>query len=605
VPFFADHFVERVRAASDIVDVIGASLPLKRAGTNFVTLCPFHREKSPSFNVNPARQIFHCFGCHKGGDVFRFVQEYENIAFPEAIERLAERARIPLEYEAGSPGAIQARGAKDSLLKLHEAICQRWQHCLATEAGGQLAREYLEKRGVAAEAIKEFRIGAAPESWDDTVNWAKSKGFDTALCEQAGLIIRKEGSSRPYDRFRGRLMFPICDEQGRVIAFSGRVLQGDEKAAKYVNSPETPLFTKGRVLFALDKAKRAILEAGRVIICEGQLDTIACHAAGVRNVVAPQGTALTGEHARILKRYVDEVILCFDGDKAGRNAAIRSLDDLLASGLSIKIASIPPPEDPDSYIKKFGAEAFQKILAEAQGFFEFLLQNLITEHDVSSDRGRLAIVRIMGEALAKTGNSVLVDTHAQRTAQRLGVSAESVRAEFRKAGRAQTRMVENEAPTPVPANATDKPRPGSAELWLIKFLLQADQDLLAWATAHLDPNWIIHPTARAIVEARLHDTVHENPKDLTRLLATLASDSFACTLVTESANERRVIPNLGQQISETCRRVRDLWIDRQIALLSTQLSDPNWSDDQRLGALKHQQELRAWKRQPLTPLSES
>ena len=292
MPLFSDNFREQVRAASDIVDVIGGYLPLKRAGTNFVTLCPFHKEKSPSFNVNPGKQIFHCFGCHKGGDVFRFVQDYENLSFVEAVTRLAERARIPLETE-NNPGAQQARGVKDSLLKLHEAITQRWQQCLMNEAAGQIARDYLDKRGVSMDAIKEFRLGAAPEAWDDTVNWAKAKGFDAALCEQAGLVIKKEETGRLYDRFRGRLMFPICDEQGRVIAFSGRILQGDEKVAKYVNSPETPIFTKGKVLFALDKAKRAILDAGHAVVCEGQLDTIACPSAGIRNVIAPQGTALT------------------------------------------------------------------------------------------------------------------------------------------------------------------------------------------------------------------------------------------------------------------------------------------------------------------------
>src|ERR1051326_2086458 len=330
--FFSTSTLEQIRAASDIVDVIGSYLPLKRAGANFVTLCPFHKEKSPSFNVNPHRQIFHCFGCHKGGDVFAFVQEYENIDFPEAVRRLAERARIPLEFEK-DPAGQKTRYLKETLLKIHEQIAQRWQGALAGEAGGQVARDYLEKRGVPQEAIKAFRLGYAPEAWDDTVNWARGKGYELPVVEQAGLILRKEGSDHFYDRFRGRLIFPICDEQGRVIGFSGRVLAGDEKTAKYVNSPETPIFTKGKVLFALDKAKRAILDAGFAVVCEGQLDLIACHMAGLQNVVAPQGTALTADHCRILKRYVDEVVLCFDGDTAGRRAAARAFDDLLSAGI--------------------------------------------------------------------------------------------------------------------------------------------------------------------------------------------------------------------------------------------------------------------------------
>jgi len=223
---FSSATLERIRAASDIVDVIGSYLPLKKAGANFVALCPFHKEKTPSFSVNPHRQIFHCFGCHKGGDVFTFVKEYENIGFMDAVRRLADRAKIPVEFDQ-NPGEQQSRHLKDQLLQIHEQIAQRWQNCLLNEAAGQLARDYLAKRGVSPEAVKLFRLGAAPDAWDDTVNWAKSKGHELALVEKAGLIIPKSEAPDPrpetpdpksqtrnfYDRFRGRLMFPICDEQ--------------------------------------------------------------------------------------------------------------------------------------------------------------------------------------------------------------------------------------------------------------------------------------------------------------------------------------------------------------------------------------------------------
>src|ERR1700690_2761529 len=366
---------ERIRAASDIVDVIGSYLPLKKAGANFTALCPFHKEKTPSFNANPPPQIFHCLGCHKGGDVFTFVKEYENIGFMDAIRRLADRAKVSLEFDQ-NPAEQQSRHLKDQLLQIHEQIAQRWQNCLLNEAAGQVARDYLARRGVPPEAVKLFRLGAAPDAWDDTVNWAKSKGHDLSLVEKAGLILRKEGSEHYYDRFRGRLIFPICDEQGRVIGFSGRVLSGDDKTAKYVNSPETPIFTKSRVFFGLDKSKRALLDAGFVIVCEGQLDLIACFMGGVQNVVAPQGTAFTADHARILKRYVDEVVLCFDSDEAGQNAAVRSLDHLLESGLAVRVAVVPPPHDPDSFIKANSGEAFRKLVEGAEGFFDYYLNRL-------------------------------------------------------------------------------------------------------------------------------------------------------------------------------------------------------------------------------------
>src|SRR5271170_2016419 len=444
---FSPATLERIRAASDIVDVIGAYLPLKRAGANFTALCPFHKEKTPSFNVNPHKQIFHCFGCHKGGDVFTFVKEYENIGFVDAVRRLADRAKIPIEFDQ-NPAEQQSRHLKDELLEIHEQLTQRWQNCLASEAAGQLARDYLAKRGVSAEAIKLFRIGAAPELWDDTVNWAKSKNFDLATVEKAGLIIRKEETGNFYDRFRGRLMFPICDEQGRVIGFSGRILSGDEKTAKYVNSPETPIFTKSKVFFGLDKSKRALLDAQSAIVCEGQLDLIACFMAGVQNVVAPQGTALTDQHARILKRYVDEVVLCFDSDEAGQNAAVRSLDHLLASGIAVRVAVMPKPHDPDSFIKTNGGEAFRKLVESADGFFDYYLNRLCSQNDVKTDKGRTIVVRSMLQELQKTGNRVTFDKYAHALTFKLGLSFKSIVDEFQKILSEQTASKQDEVEKP-------------------------------------------------------------------------------------------------------------------------------------------------------------
>lgn len=598
VPLFSDNTREQVRAASDIVDVIGGYLPLKRAGTNFVTLCPFHKEKSPSFNVNPAKQIFHCFGCHKGGDVFRFVQDYENISFVEAVTRLAERAHIPLETD-GTPGAQQARGVKDSLLKLHEAITQRWQSCLANEAAGQVARDYLAKRGVSADAVKEFRLGAAPESWDDTVNWAKAKGFPAELCEQAGLIIKKEETGRHYDRFRGRLMFPICDEQGRVIAFSGRILQGDEKTAKYVNSPETPIFTKGKVLFALDKAKRAILDAGHAIVCEGQLDTIACHTAGVRNVIAPQGTALTADHARILKRYVEEVVLCFDADNAGQNAAIRSLDSLLSAGLAIRVASVPSGKDPDQFIKENGGPAFQKLIESAEGFFDFYLKRLCATNDPATDRGRLAVLREFGDALHKTRNAVLIDKYAQKTALRLGVSAEAVRAEFKKATKP---AAEREADEPMPEEESAAP-PSPHEEQLLKLLLTGDEHV-EWIAAHLHPDWLSHPVARRVISRRLDAQASGNWPGAAALLGEFQDDPAAQQLLSRTLADGRKIPNPEQQCADVVLSLRNQSISREMAALTQRLSQPETEDAERAELFARQQRLRKQRSLPLVPLAD-
>lgn len=591
---FSSATLEQIRAASDIVDVIGSYVPLKRAGANFVAVCPFHKEKTPSFNVNPQRQIFHCFGCHKGGDVFAFVKEYENIDFPEAVRRLADRAKIPLEFEKNA-GEQQSRHIKERLLQVHEQIAQRWQGALANEASGQIARDYLARRGVSAEAVKLFRLGYAPDLWDDTVNWAKSKGHELALVEQAGLILRKREGDGYYDRFRGRLMFPICDEQGRVIGFSGRILTGDEKTAKYVNSPETPIFTKSKVFFGLDKSKRAVLEAGYAIVCEGQLDLIACFMAGVQNVVAPQGTAFTADHARILKRYVEEVVLCFDSDEAGQNATVRSLDNLLASGLAVRVAVVSAPHDPDSFIKASGGPAFQQLIEQAEGFFDYYLNRLCATNEVTTDKGRLAVLRGMAEAVHKTGSSVLVDKYAQKTALRLGVTPDAVRAEFRKLSRAKAPAPEAMEP---PVEESNSPqRPSTPEYWLLKLLLSHD-DLVVWAAAHVDPGWVQHSLVRQIVAQRLAAQANQTWTSLVAFLDECEVPQMR-SLITEATAEPRPIPNPSQQLSDVALRLRNQFLDRQLAALMQRANQPECSEVERLDLLHQQQELRRLKRQPI------
>ena len=589
---------EQIRAASDIVDVIGTYVPLKKNGANFTALCPFHKEKSPSFNVNPHKQIFHCFGCGKGGDVFGFIKDYENIGFMDAVRRLAERAKIPLEFE-NTPGAKESRDHKAQLLEIHDQLATRWQNCLANEAAGQKARDYLASRGVTAEAIKLFRIGAAPELWDDTVNWARSKKFELETVATAGMIVGKakdapqpaEGDATTadasritphssvhyYDRFRGRLMFPICDEQGRVVAFSGRVLPGDESPAKYVNSPETPIFTKSKIFFGLDKSKRAILDKGYAIICEGQLDLIACFMGGVQNIVAPQGTAFTDQHARILKRYCNEAVLCFDSDNAGQNAIVRSLDHLLAAELAVRVAVVPAPHDPDSFIKANGGEAFRTLVESAEGFFDYLLKRLCLTNDAATDKGRLTILRSMAEALHKTNNSVLLDTHAQKTALRLGVAVDAVRKEFSKvkAPPVYARQQEEELDESIyaaEAVAEAPSRPSNFELHLLKILLLHDE-LVGWAVLHLDANWILHPLVRQLVDARLAACEHATWHSLAEFLDGCESPEQR-SLITEAVAEERPMPSPQTQLADVTLKLRNQFFDMQIAALTQKISQP-------------------------------
>ncbi len=593
---FSQATLEQIRAANDIVDIIGAVVPLRRAGANFLALCPFHKEKTPSFNVNPQRQVFYCFGCHKGGNVFTFLREYENLDFPEAVRRLAERAKIPLAYETGAEP--QLRSLKEKLLEIHAQITLRWQNALANEASGEVARDYLDRRGVSAEAVQLFRLGYAPDLWDDTVNWARSKDYDLATVEKAGLILRKEGSDHFYDRFRGRLMFPIADEQGRVIGFSGRILSGDEKTAKYVNSPETLIFTKSKVFFGLDKSKRALLEAGSAVICEGQLDLIACFMAGIQNVVAPQGTAFTADHARILKRYVQEVVLCFDSDQAGQNAAVRSLDHLLASELAVRVAVVPPPDDPDSFIKNHGSAAFKEVLERAEGFFDFYLARLCGLNDLGSDRGRLIVLRSMAEAVQKTGNNVLIDGYARKTALRLGVSPDSVRLEFGKRQRASPSAQEPSLVEESPVLPRSQP-PTPHQEWLLKLLLLYEE-LQDWAVAHFEPEWVSHPLAREIVQQRFSAHRNQTWSSLPGFLEQCNGPDMR-TLVARVSVQERAIPNPAQQLADVALRLRNQVLDQKLMTLVRRANDPTTDEAEQLRCLREQEVLRSAKRQPLVP----
>jgi DNA primase len=477
----ADHILEQIRQNNDIVEVIGSYFPLKRAGANFRALCPFHKEKTPSFNVNPQKQIWHCFGCGAGGDVFTFVMKYENLDFIPAVRRLAERTGVRLELEetASEPN----RDQKELLFKLHEQVAGFFHQTLLKEKSAEPARAYLKKRGITADVVKRWRLGYSPDAWDALIQWAASRKFSAELLEAAGLALRRERGDGFYDRFRGRLMFPICDEQGRVVAFSGRILTDAKDQPKYVNSPETPIFQKGKILFALDKAKRAILDEKFAIVCEGQVDAISCHEAGMTNVVAPQGTALTEQHARILKRYAEEVVLMFDADAAGQNAVVRSAEPLWEAGLVIRVAVLPQGHDPDSFVKEMGAEKLKNLITKAPSFFVYLLERLSKQYDPNTDGGKVQIAQQMAAWLARIPNPVLFARYAQEASKRLQLTGTSIEQEILKLRR---RLPHLQARTE--ASETRSPSYPAEELLLQ--LMLTDERIVDVVAERLDRAWL-------------------------------------------------------------------------------------------------------------------
>jgi len=389
-----EETIQQVIAATDIVALVGRSVKLRKAGTNFVGLCPFHNEKSPSFNVSPSRNTYHCFGCGAGGTAIRFVMEHDGLSFVEAVKRLADAAGIRIEEEVWDANAEAEAKHRSLLLRAHREISEWFHQLLMKHKIAAPARDYLKSRGITAEVAKNWQMGYAPPSGAFFREWAAKAKIPESVLVEAGIFVQSDeesGRRGTYPRFRDRLMFPIRNENGDVIAFSGRILDPAGKP-KYLNSPETPLFSKSKVLFGFDRARGAISKAGEAIVCEGQIDMIMVYEAGFKNVVAGQGTAFTELHAKLLKRVCNEVVLCYDSDNAGYGAAEKAFKILSPIGLTVKVATLPQGEDPDSLLRKQGTEALQAVLGNATDFLEYQIRRLraSAKSDSMVERVRMA-----------------------------------------------------------------------------------------------------------------------------------------------------------------------------------------------------------------------
>lgn len=430
--FIPDEVVDEIKAKSDIIDVIQSYIPLKRAGSSFKALCPFHNEKTPSFNVNPTRQMFYCFGCGKGGDVVKFVMEKENADYLTALRILANRAgvNIPERGPGGQPGAGKNR--KDRLYKMHEELAAFFHGNLLSGKVRDVCG-YAEKRAIGMDAIKAFGLGASPDSWDECLKLLSLKEYTQDEMLESGIILRNPDSGKIYDRFRNRLIFPIRDELGRTVGFSGRTVdEADAAGAKYVNSPETPIFRKSRILYAMDKAREGIRRKGFSVICEGQLDVIAMHCGGMDNAVAPQGTAFTSEQAGILRRYANRAFVCFDGDEAGRKAALRAMEILLSLDMEPSVVVLPEDDDPDSILRRDGAETLRRIVEGAIPFFDYLMGVKFPPGRTFSPWERNSAAAEVAEYIAKITSPVLRASFSGILAERTGVPEATIFQELRK-----------------------------------------------------------------------------------------------------------------------------------------------------------------------------
>ena len=520
--------IEQIAAANDIVEVIGSYFPLKRAGANFKALCPFHQEKTPSFTVSPSRQTFHCFGCGVGGSVFRFVMDYEHVDFPSAVRKLAARCGITIVEKRGAADEERQYETRRTLLKLHAEAAEWFHENLVKREVGEPARKYLKQRGITAEIAKRWQLGYAPDEWDAFGSWARARGYDARDLITSGLVRTKDEADSDqnqtsnlkaqtsYDRFRGRIMFPIHNDVGEVIAFSGRLLKDEEGAAKYLNSPETPLFRKGNVLFGLHKTKRALIEADCAIVCEGQIDLISLFEAGITNVVAPQGTAFTENQARILKRFVDEVVLCFDSDAAGAKAAERSLDALLQNDLIVRVVELPVGEDPDSLVRREGKEKFENRVASAQDFFDYWIEREMEAVDVSSLGAKMQVARRLAETVSRVHDPLMRGEVVNRASARLGVSP----ADFGTLLSTRPRgTASSEGPESARAQAAPGPRHDIAMLCLLALRDEPARNFL------LAQNWRETleqaPDAEILIRILQSELHPDDPASLSAFMATL------------------------------------------------------------------------------------
>ena len=420
---YSEEALNEIRARANIVEVISDYTSLKQAGNSYKGLCPFHNEKTPSFTVSTEKQLFYCFGCGAGGDIFNFVMKIEKIKFRDAVKMLAERVGVTLP-ESESPEAREARKKLGRLYDCMEAACRYYETVFAKNPNAAEARNYISQRGLSDDAVRCFRLGYALKSWDGILKTLIESGFSTEELLSAGLILPSKSGKGYYDRFRGRLMFPITDVAGRVIGFGGRVLDNSEP--KYLNSPETALFQKGKIIYGLALARNAIRNKSRAVIVEGYTDTITCHQFGFENVVATLGTALTKSQAKAISRYTSQVIMAYDADTAGNAATLRGMEVLKNEGADVKIGVLPIGEDPDSVLRKQGKEAFTKILEDAKQLIDYKLHLIISQVDTSDLDQKVKAAKEVAQILAGVGSAVERGEYAEKTARLLKISVEAM-----------------------------------------------------------------------------------------------------------------------------------------------------------------------------------
>jgi DNA primase len=463
--------ISEIRQRASIVEVVSDFVSLKKGGKNYLGLCPFHSERTPSFTVNEEKGIFHCFGCGAGGNIFSFLMRASQLSFPEAVKNLALRYNISLPARELSEEEKRRRSLRTKLFDLNEAAAEYYHRVLTSRKEGEEGRRYFAERGISEETIRDHRLGFAPHAWDSLLGFFQAQGLPLNLAETVGLIVpRKEGAgTRPgyFDRFRRRVIFPIINEGGRVQAFGGRIVAEEAGNAgvpppKYMNSPETPIYSKGHTLYGLNAAKALIREKGAAVIVEGYMDLLSLYQAGFRNAVASLGTALTSAQLNLLGRYAREAFLVFDADESGKKATERSLELFLQEGIPARVVSLPSGHDPDSFIRREKSAAFEQVLSAALPLVEYMFQKALRRNDTRTVEGKVRVVREMVPALLRLKDPLERNLYVEQIAVRLGLKESQIRDQLRG----------KETPGPEAGkNSPEGPRAPSHERVLLQLML--------------------------------------------------------------------------------------------------------------------------------------
>ena len=546
-----DDMVEEVRAAADIVDVIGEFVQLKKAGREYKANCPFHEERTPSFYVVPAKGFYKCFGCGKSGDVFSFVMERQGLDFVEAVKHVAGRAGVQVRE------VKRSQEEEDPNRPLYEinGFARDWfRRQLEDATVGAAAREYLEGRGISADVCERYGLGFAPDEWRALRDAAAKHGLEEELMLEVGLLGSSERSREPYDRFRGRIMFTIESRSGRVIAFGGRILEGDTKdAPKYLNSPETPIYHKGSNLYGLSWARHSIRREESALVVEGYMDVVSLAAHGFENVVAPLGTALTPEQAKLLSRYTKRVLLLFDADAAGLRATFKAGDTLLEAGLHPAVVTLPPGEDPDTLVRSEGREGLEQYLDQAVDVLDRKLQILDEKDYFSSiERTRSAVDRLL-PTIRAASDPALHDIYVAKVADRTGVRRETLEAEMKRAasGSAPTRVA---APPSVPRIAAHRvPKLGAERILLL--LMTKNPDFVERAGEHVGAGDFVDVAYRTIFQALLDDPELRAPP--------VSMDPVAARRLQEILSDPEELAHAGRVFEESVARMHVAALDRR------------------------------------------